>query len=131
MDDLPESAPMGNRRSIPRTDLLLADPRIQAAEERLGRPLVKAAIVRAQERARKAEFRRRTADELRNARQHLGEPHPQFSSARLVDHGVEIKTRGTFPMAAAAGLFGAGFDGIEATFKSVLSKVGISSPVPF
>jgi L-seryl-tRNA(Ser) seleniumtransferase len=47
---------MGNRRSIPRTDLLLADPRIQAAEERLGRPLVKAAIARAQERARKAEI---------------------------------------------------------------------------
>ena len=43
MDDLPENASPGNRRSIPRTDLLLADPRIQAAEGRLGRPLVKAA----------------------------------------------------------------------------------------
>ena len=56
MDDLPASAPVGNRRSIPRTDLLLADPRIQAAEGRLGRPLVKAAIARAQERARNAEI---------------------------------------------------------------------------
>ena len=56
MDDLPESAPAGNRRSIPRTDLLLADPRIRAAEGRLGRPLVKAAIARAQERARNAEI---------------------------------------------------------------------------
>jgi L-seryl-tRNA(Ser) seleniumtransferase len=56
VDDLPESAPAGNRRSIPRTDLLLADPRIQAAEGRLGRPLVKAAIARAQGRARKAEI---------------------------------------------------------------------------
>ena len=56
MDDLPENAPEGNRRSIPRTDLLLADPRIQAAERRLGRPLVKAAIARAQERARNAEI---------------------------------------------------------------------------
>ena len=56
MDDLPENAPEGNRRSIPRTDLLLADPRIQAAEGRLGRPLVKAAIARAQERARSAEI---------------------------------------------------------------------------
>jgi L-seryl-tRNA(Ser) seleniumtransferase len=56
VDDLPESAPAGNRRSIPRTDLLLADPRIQAAEGRLGRPLVKAAIARAQERARNAEI---------------------------------------------------------------------------
>jgi L-seryl-tRNA(Ser) seleniumtransferase len=56
VDDLPESASVGNRRSIPRTDLLLADPRIQAAEGRLGRPLVKAAIARAQERARNAEI---------------------------------------------------------------------------
>ena len=56
MDDLPENAPEGNRRSIPRTDLLLADPRIQAAEGRLGRPLVKAAIARAQDRARNAEI---------------------------------------------------------------------------
>jgi L-seryl-tRNA(Ser) seleniumtransferase len=56
VDDLPENAPVENRRSIPRTDLLLADPRIQAAEGRLGRPLVKAAIARAQERARSAEI---------------------------------------------------------------------------
>ena len=56
MDDLPENASPGNRRSIPRTDLLLADPRIQAAEGRLGRSLVKAAIARAQERARSAEI---------------------------------------------------------------------------
>jgi L-seryl-tRNA(Ser) seleniumtransferase len=44
------------RRNIPRTDLLLADPRIQAAERRLGRPLVKAAVTRAQEKARNAEI---------------------------------------------------------------------------
>jgi L-seryl-tRNA(Ser) seleniumtransferase len=56
VDDLPENASPGNRRSIPRTDLLLADPRIRAAEGRLGRPLVKAAIARAQERARNAEI---------------------------------------------------------------------------
>jgi L-seryl-tRNA(Ser) seleniumtransferase len=41
----------GTRR-VPRTDVLLADPRIVSAERRLGRPLVKAAIARAQERAR-------------------------------------------------------------------------------
>jgi L-seryl-tRNA(Ser) seleniumtransferase len=56
VDDRPENASPGNRRSIPRTDLLLADPRIQAAEGRLGRPLVKAAVARAQERARNAEI---------------------------------------------------------------------------
>lgn len=37
------------RRRIPRTDALLADPRLAAAQRRLGRPLVKAAIARAQQ----------------------------------------------------------------------------------
>ncbi len=37
---------------MPRTDLLLADPRLAAAADRLGRALVKAAVGRAQQRAR-------------------------------------------------------------------------------
>jgi L-seryl-tRNA(Ser) seleniumtransferase len=37
---------------VPRTDLLLADPRLAAAVDRLGRALVKAAVGRAQQRAR-------------------------------------------------------------------------------
>ena len=45
-------ADVDTRRLVPRTDLLLADPRLAAAELRLGRPLVKAAIARAQQRAR-------------------------------------------------------------------------------
>jgi len=40
------------RRQVPRTDLLLADPRLADAERRLGRALVKAAVGRAQQRAR-------------------------------------------------------------------------------
>jgi L-seryl-tRNA(Ser) seleniumtransferase len=40
------------RRLVPRTDLLLADPRLAAAERRLGRGLVKAAVSRAQQWAR-------------------------------------------------------------------------------
>jgi L-seryl-tRNA(Ser) seleniumtransferase len=40
------------RRLVPRTDLLLADPRLEAAERRLGRALVKAAVGRAQQRVR-------------------------------------------------------------------------------
>ena len=40
------------RRHVPRTDLVLADPRLAEAERRLGRALVKAAVGRAQERAR-------------------------------------------------------------------------------
>ena len=37
---------------MPRTDLLLADPRLAEAERRLGRVLVKAAVSRAQQQAR-------------------------------------------------------------------------------
>src|SRR6516165_2562001 len=40
------------RRSVPRTDVVLADPRLAAAREQLGGPLVKAAVSQAQELAR-------------------------------------------------------------------------------
>jgi len=50
------SADRASLRNIPRTDQLLSDPRMRAAERRVGRDLVKAAIVRAQERARNAEI---------------------------------------------------------------------------
>jgi L-seryl-tRNA(Ser) seleniumtransferase len=45
-------SPPNRRRLVPRTDVLLADPRLAAAERRLGRALVKAAVGRAQQRAR-------------------------------------------------------------------------------
>ena len=57
MDDLARSAPRGGAgrapdsgylRKIPRTDQLLGDPRMRAAERRVGRDLVKAAITRAE-----------------------------------------------------------------------------------
>jgi L-seryl-tRNA(Ser) seleniumtransferase len=51
-------------RRIPRTDQLLSDPRMRAAERRVGRDLVKAAITRAQERARNAEI---TPDQVADA----------------------------------------------------------------
>ena len=41
---------------MPRTDLLLSDPRLVAAERRLGRALVKAAVGRAQQRAREGQI---------------------------------------------------------------------------
>ncbi len=43
---------MDTRRRVPRTDAVLADPRLADAEARLGRRLVKAAVTRAQEQAR-------------------------------------------------------------------------------
>src|SRR5579859_5911451 len=44
------------RRLVPSTDSMLADPRLVAAELRLGRPLVKAAVHRAQQRARSGQI---------------------------------------------------------------------------
>ena len=44
------------RRQVPRTDLLLADPRLAAATTRLGRTVVKAAVTEAQARARAGEL---------------------------------------------------------------------------
>ena len=43
---------MDPRRHVPRTDVVLADPRLVAARERLGGTLVKAAVAHAQELAR-------------------------------------------------------------------------------
>ena len=52
------SAAHGQRHvpRVPRTDVLLADPRLAAAERRLGRALVKAAVNRAQQRAREGDI---------------------------------------------------------------------------
>ncbi|MFG2247192.1 L-seryl-tRNA(Sec) selenium transferase [Spirillospora sp. NPDC048823] len=52
-----EAVPAGDgRRRIARTDVLLCDPRLARAEERLGRGVVKAALVAAQRRARAGEI---------------------------------------------------------------------------
>jgi L-seryl-tRNA(Ser) seleniumtransferase len=78
VDELARSAPRGpsgsaeggpaldraTLRNIPRTDQLLSDARMRAAERRVGRDLVKAAIARAQERARNAEI---TPDQVADA----------------------------------------------------------------
>jgi L-seryl-tRNA(Ser) seleniumtransferase len=73
VDDHAQSAPRAGSgmacdgpslRRIPRTDQLLDDPRMRAAERRVGRDLVKAAITRAQERARRAEI---TPDQVADA----------------------------------------------------------------
>jgi len=49
---------------VPRTDVLLADPRLAAAERRLGRTLVKAAVGRAQQQARDGQI---STDEVADA----------------------------------------------------------------
>ncbi|MCQ4042682.1 L-seryl-tRNA(Sec) selenium transferase [Streptantibioticus rubrisoli] len=47
------TGPPDPRRRLPRTDAVLADPRLVAAAERLGRRVVKSAVVQAQDRARR------------------------------------------------------------------------------
>src|SRR5258705_4692240 len=44
------------RRRVPRTDVLLADPRLAEAERVLGRALVKSVVAEAQQRARVGEI---------------------------------------------------------------------------
>ncbi|MEU9400831.1 L-seryl-tRNA(Sec) selenium transferase [Streptomyces sp. NPDC048242] len=47
--------PVDERRRLPRTDVLLADPRLDAAALRLGRDFVKEVVARVQDRARTGE----------------------------------------------------------------------------
>ena len=50
------ATPLDARRRVPRTDTVLAEPRIAAAVERLGRAMVKDAVVAAQARVRRGEI---------------------------------------------------------------------------
>ncbi|WP_203981110.1 L-seryl-tRNA(Sec) selenium transferase [Planosporangium flavigriseum] len=56
--------PGDTRRRVPRTDAVLADPRLAAATAMLGRPAVKAVVNAAQERARRGEI---APEEVANA----------------------------------------------------------------
>src|SRR3984885_4851618 len=114
VDDLAQSAPRGSSgkakgsasvagdalRKIPRTDHLLNDPLMRAAERRVGRDLVKAAIVRAQERARNGEITPdQVADEAAAA-----VPATAASLTEVVNAtGVLVHTNlGRAPLSAAA-----------------------------
>jgi L-seryl-tRNA(Ser) seleniumtransferase len=85
---------------VPRTDLLLADPRLAAAEGRLGRALVKAAVGRAQQRAREGQI---SPDEVADAA--VAELPARVASLTPVINatGVLIHTNlGRAPLSAAA-----------------------------
>jgi L-seryl-tRNA(Ser) seleniumtransferase len=77
-----------HRRRVPRTDALLADPRLADACEALGRASVKAAIVAAQERARRGEIApEQVADaavaDLHNAAVHAAAADAALDAAAL------------------------------------------------
>ncbi|MEH0846096.1 L-seryl-tRNA(Sec) selenium transferase [Micromonospora sp. CPCC 205711] len=86
------------RRRVPRTDTLLADPRLAAAVGTLGRDRVKAAIGQAQQRARRGEI---TPDEVPDdALAALPAPAPR---AVLNATGVVLHTNlGRAPLSPAA-----------------------------
>jgi L-seryl-tRNA(Ser) seleniumtransferase len=96
----PDGGTADPRRRVPRTDALLADPRVQAAQERLGRPLVRAAVAAAQEAVR--EGRAAPADAVGLAL--AGLPATATSLRPVLNAtGVVVHTNlGRAPLSAAA-----------------------------
>ncbi|MET8551507.1 L-seryl-tRNA(Sec) selenium transferase [Micromonospora zamorensis] len=90
--------PVDPRRRVPRTDTLLADPRLAAASATLGRDRVKAVVTRAQERARRGELH---PDDVRDAAvAALPAPGPRVV---LNATGVVLHTNlGRAPLSSAA-----------------------------
>jgi L-seryl-tRNA(Ser) seleniumtransferase len=89
-----------SRRLVPRTDLLLADPRMAAAERRLGRALVKAAVGRAQQRARDGQI---GPDEVADAAVAELPAHATALTPVINATGVLVHTNlGRAPLSAAA-----------------------------
>jgi L-seryl-tRNA(Ser) seleniumtransferase len=88
------------RRLVPRTDAVLADPRLAAAELRLGRSLVRDAVHRAQQRARDGDIR---TDEVATAAL-SGLPRLATSLTPVLNAtGVLLHTNlGRAPLSAAA-----------------------------
>ncbi|MFF3444350.1 L-seryl-tRNA(Sec) selenium transferase [Streptosporangium sp. NPDC002721] len=91
---------MDPRRLVPRTDAVLADPRLVAAAGRLGRAVVKDAVVRAQRRARQGGL---DPGEVADAAVAELPPYPASLRPVINMTGVLVHTNlGRAPLSAAA-----------------------------
>jgi len=104
------------RRQVPRTDALLADPRLAAATQRLGRDLVKQAIGAAQDRVRRGEIEPDSAvDAVRAALPaHAGSLRPVLNATGVIVHTnlgrAPLSIAAQDALAAAAGPTDVEFD---------------------
>jgi L-seryl-tRNA(Ser) seleniumtransferase len=88
------------RRDVPRTDAILADPRLAAAQVTLGRSEVKAAVARALDRARRGEI---APEEVADAAVAELPPRPASLYPVVNATGVVVHTNlGRAPLSAAA-----------------------------
>ncbi|WP_371785553.1 L-seryl-tRNA(Sec) selenium transferase [Streptosporangium subroseum] len=105
---------MNSRRHVPRTDVVLADPRLVAAEERLGRTVVKDAVAQAQRRVRQGGL---DPEEVADAAVAALPPYAASLRAVINMTGVLVHTNlGRAPLSAAAteaAVAAAGFTDVE------------------
>ncbi|WP_179281987.1 L-seryl-tRNA(Sec) selenium transferase [Streptosporangium subroseum] len=105
---------MNSRRHVPRTDVVLADPRLVAAEGRLGRTVVKDAVAQAQRRVRQGGL---DPEEVADAAVAALPPYAASLRAVINMTGVLVHTNlGRAPLSAAAteaAVAAAGFTDVE------------------
>jgi L-seryl-tRNA(Ser) seleniumtransferase len=101
---VPESVPAGDpRRRVPRTDAVLADPRLRAAADRLGRPAVKDAVVAVLARVRSGDLAAADATLAADAALAALPARPGSMRPVLNATGVLLHTNlGRAPLSAAA-----------------------------